>query len=142
MSYNDVLVIARWGWLGLSLFGAGFYLWLLLRATGDLNVRKTMKNSPRSSILFAWQRVAFDSTLFVTMLVDAVLAAASFEPGRGPYIVAGLVLDKLILVALGRYLVWNRTETGEAGTLEFDVNDLGGPRMDVIDKYEKTRELH
>jgi hypothetical protein len=71
-------------------------------------------------VLLAWQRVAFDSVLLLTMLVDVAISIVSFRPGMTAFVLLGLVFDKIGVVALAVYLAWNRRAVKEAGKREFD----------------------
>lgn len=118
MSSADLVFIERFLWLGASTIGALFFVWLLWRALGDLRFRRSEKNAPRSSLLLAWQRVVFDLCLFMVMLIDTTVALLSFQPGQAQWVILGLIMDKVILVALGIYLAWNRTAVKSAGSAE------------------------
>jgi hypothetical protein len=111
---------ARVTWMGTSAIGALFLSWLLVTALGDLILRRRERNAPRSSVLLAWQRVAFDSVLLLTMLVDVAISIVSFRPGMTAFVLLGLVFDKIGVVALAVYLAWNRRAVKEAGKREFD----------------------
>lgn len=118
MSSADLVLIERILWLFASMVGALFFAGLLWRAMGDLRVRRAEKNAPRSSVLLAWQRVCFDLCLFMVMLIDTAVALLSFQPGQAQWVILGLIMDKVILVALGVYLAWNRMTVKNAGNAE------------------------
>jgi hypothetical protein len=127
-------MIDRIIWLALSFGGALFYFWLLFRAVGDLRFRKGDPGSPRSAVLLAWQRVAFDSVLGMVMLFDCLLAWLSLQPGYGGLVVDGLILGKASLVVLGLYLFWNRNETAKAGKVEIRRGNYGRRTTNILQR--------
>jgi hypothetical protein len=108
----------RWYWLFLSIVGALFYGMLLLNALRDMRLRRSNRHARKSSILLAWHRIALDAVMCGVMLLDCYLAWLSFTPGNGSFVIFGLVADKVALVVLSIYLLFNRHWTKEAADEE------------------------
>lgn len=108
MDAEAQLELLRYGWVLVNLIGAIFFVLLLAKAVGDLVYRKGVRQPLRSGVLLGWQRVALDGVLGAVLTLNVVLAAVSFTPGNGIFIIGGLVCASLLEVGLGIYLYYNR----------------------------------